>query len=731
MAGTNNKNNPFMRLFKRASVNINSQYDSLGKELQLTPNDDELDIEFKKLIDATNGGSSSTTFSSEILGRKVEDGSTIFDMLTSDNKEVAEMVDDDTDLIKFKNIKILSHKLIELKNIIRIQSGAIVNSDIVKGTLNRTHGFDVANEDERENYIKEVERIERELKLHKHIKKSVVPNALTYGEFAAAVYPDNEIFDRAMQIQKDLKDGIIKESTIENCFNQKTLLEFVNDTEPNNLLEFVNESTCFSDNVKESEKKKIIKDNNAFLENVFSNIEVSNDADGLFFEDEGVDAIIELTNTNYFDDILNNRIDMISEGAKGKSKTNNIMKGCHIKYINRLDLKTIDILGTTLGYYYVFDPITKNGISKTNNTNIRSGSNLIYNNTFDSKTSLKDKIVTELIKSFDKKFLLQNMKFRSQIMDILDYYDITRNKLKFQFIPADRITIFKINDDEQNKGTSILDGSLYYGNLYLSLLEFTLLTYFNNGNDVKYHYVRQTGLDSRTAFNRIEEAKREIQNRSIKAHELTDATSVLSKAGAGTERFIQVGKSDIRPMETDIIQGQNVDFNSNALEWLRKSTIGTSNTAAGVLNLIDEPEFARTIMAANTNAVETTIDLQGDLNPSITKFYKMIMTICTDIPESVIDTYTWSFIQPKHINENTVSDEMLSTAIRLIDTYVALYYGNKLDDEGYAESVKKFKIALMKYLIPHLDHDKIKEIFDDAFLYVPSEQIKIDVEEVE
>ena len=31
------------------------------------------------------------------------------------------------------------------------------------------------------------------------------------------------------------------------------------DTEPNNLLEFVNESTCFSDNVKESEKKKIIK----------------------------------------------------------------------------------------------------------------------------------------------------------------------------------------------------------------------------------------------------------------------------------------------------------------------------------------------------------------------------------------------------------------------------------------------------------------------------------------
>ena len=107
------------------------------------------------------------------------------------------------------------------------------------------------------------------------------------------------------------------------------------------------------------------------------------------------------------------------------------------------------------------------------------------------------------------------------------------------------------------------------------------------------------------------------------------------------------------------------------------------------------------------------------------------MTICTDIPESVIDTYTWSFIQPKHINENTVSDEMLSTAIRLVDTYVALYYGNKLDDEGYAESIKKSKLALMKYLLPHLDHDKIKEIFDDAFLYVPSEQIKTDVEEVE
>ena len=135
MAGTNNKNNPFMRLFKKASVNINSQYDSLGKELQLTPNDDELDIEFKKLIDATNGGSSSTTFSSEILGRKVEDGSTIFDMLTSDNKEVAEMVDDDTDLIKFKNIKILSHKLIELKNDSQVSSSP-ESSFILREILN-------------------------------------------------------------------------------------------------------------------------------------------------------------------------------------------------------------------------------------------------------------------------------------------------------------------------------------------------------------------------------------------------------------------------------------------------------------------------------------------------------------------------------------------------------------------------------------------------------------------
>ncbi|MGV7535377.1 hypothetical protein PJM52_29525, partial [Mycobacterium kansasii] len=47
------------------------------------------------------------------------------------------------------------------------------------------------------------------------------------------------------------------------------------------------------------------------------------------------------------------------------------------------------------------------------------------------------KITDKIVKSFDKKYLENNVKFKELILNSLIYNDVYNKQLKFQFIPVD------------------------------------------------------------------------------------------------------------------------------------------------------------------------------------------------------------------------------------------------------------------------------------------------------
>ena len=68
------------------------------------------------------------------------------------------------------------------------------------------------------------------------------------------------------------------------------------------------------------------------------------------------------------------------------------------------------------------------------------------------------------------------MKFKKMIVEALNYYKLNNRKIKFQFIPKEYIVEFKINEDENDRGRSIVENSLFYAKLYLMILLFKIMT---------------------------------------------------------------------------------------------------------------------------------------------------------------------------------------------------------------------------------------------------------------
>ena len=143
-----------------------------------------------------------------------------------------------------------------------------------------------------------------------------------------------------------------------------------------------------------------------------------------------------------------------------------------------------------IGYYYVVaEDIQPIGcvISST-----------LYYSKFDEhgkQQTIVDSIAQRIVDSFDKDFLKENIKFKQTIVEAINYYNLNEKRLKFQFIPVEFIQEFKIDEDENGNGQSMLKNSLFYAKLYLMLLLFKIMSIILYSNDQKVYYIRTSGID--------------------------------------------------------------------------------------------------------------------------------------------------------------------------------------------------------------------------------------------
>lgn len=648
-------------------------------------------------------------------------------------------------LLKQSDLHEVTSQLIELREAVLITRDAIISSDIVEGKMTRSLKFDNTGLNNLDELISTTESMERKFKLQDKIKNFIVPKTLEYGEYYAYVIPYSKIFSDFMARKEKIKRGI-------NAYTETTLYDFIeheNKKETNAFYENMN--AIFESVYEEKPEPGIIskldvdknnkekkKEFDESVNQILKNITICNDPVPLTILEQGVNStgyfmenFIEKDGINFNEKEM--RVDNIGSDSyfyqvvKSKNGDGTYTTGtdseekearrkdefkqfhdCYLQMIDPTKLLPIPIMTKRLGYYYIQVEETSTTAGVINNS-------LYYNRFDDSRreSTIVDAIATKIVQSFDKKFLEENSKFKDIIVEALNYYNLNNQRIRFQFIPQEYIVAFKVSEDENGNGTSIVEPSLFYAKLYLMLLLFNMMSIILYSNDQRINYVKNSGID-KNVRKKIEEIARNKQMRQINVMDMFSYTSLINKLGVGAETYIPVGKSGERGLETEVIQGQDIQLHNDLMDNLKKSYILGTGVPDAIMNYANEADFAKSLEMANTRFMGRVVSYQYDFNDGITDLYQRLMRWSTNLSEDSIDSFEFSFAPPKNGNAQIKAD-MLQNFDTYANWVIGLLVGQQnVDNPDYQTQVKEMKILLAKDALPMINFDKILNMFKEA-----------------
>lgn len=663
-----------------------------------------------------------------------EDNNDIFTTFNERYKNEALLLED---------LDTITSQLIELDEAINTTRDAIVTADDLGSVLSRSLTIDtLAPESDIEEYINVIKDMEEELNLHQKIKNHIVPKTLKYGKYYVYIIPQSDLFKN---VQKDkLKKRKI---TLESAENEKMdealdivleemKLVSVNDEKPKSF-GFSN-----SKHQEPTEKQHLKEYITEFCESIdvnnddvplplLENVDIALAREDLMKFSSDFKAAVERENEKIKEEEANRNVYTSLDGVLGikqkeekkegdKLEDFSFIKDCYIKLLDPKRVIPVRMMEYTIGYYYIYDAVdptlkgSKVGSRFTTNFNIQN-----LSEGTGSKNVLNI-IAEKIVKSFDKKYLQSNEKFKDMILNALMYYKQYNKSMHFQFIPADNICEFKINEDENGEGTSMLAKSLFYAKLYLSLLMYSMLMYMSKSSDTRIYYIKNSGIDTNYT-NKVMELARDIKSKQLKFTDLLSYNSMISKIGAGKEIFMPVGKSGERGIEFDILAGQDVRLQDDLMEMLKQGYINGTGVPSVIMNYINEADYAKTLVMANAKYLSRVLNYQIDFNEGITRMYKMILRCTTSLPASVISSVQFKFLVPKTL-ANTNFADLVQYGDNIIDFITRYMFGEnseQTEDDNRSKDILRRKMA--KEVLPFLPWEMIEESFKESKLEARAE----------
>lgn len=683
-------------------------------------------------------------------------------------------------MIEQADLHEIASQLIELSEAVNITRDAVIQADVVEGRMSRTLAFEDCDDKDMEDYIPLVEQMEKDFKLREKLKNFVIPRTLEYGEYYAYTIPYSKIFNDFVT-QQSGKNKMFHETTLLEYVNSRdnndefVVIESVPTIKKNKSKkplkyseliynEYCNEITKRNNNKDRTSYSKSMErmgmesvdvnqeqypDKEAFIndiENILGNISICNDSVPLPIVEEGIESM-DFLSKNYVNESgskilteserktkksnsskpknkFNQILDSSAEGVtfssdKKKTKSENFddISDCYIKLIDPTHIIPIKIMSQIIGYYYI----------ETEDITPLSGavtSNLYYTKFNDNsrEQSVIDSLAKVIVSSFNKQFLKENEKFKKTIVEAIQHYNLNEKRLKFQYIPVEYVQEFKIDEDEDGYGQSMIKKSLFYAKLYLMLLLFKIMSIILNSNDMKVNYIKTSGIDKNLA-NKVQEIARIKQSRQINIYDLFNYTTLINKVGSGSEMYVPVGSGGDRPIETEILSGQDVQLNNDLMENLKNSYILGTGVPAAIINYMNEADFAKVVEQNNTKFNGRVVNYQLDFNSSITEWYKKIMRSATQVPETLIENFTFTLQPPKQTSNNTKS-EAINSFTSFADFVVTLLYGDNTDNESVKDEICEFKKLLADEQLPMLNIQSMTDLQKKAKLISKDNSLK-------
>lgn len=584
---------------------------------------------------------------------------------------------------KYEDLRMIVENLCELSTAVTTLRDNVVASDGIMSNLGKTIVIEGLSEDKEKKLREMIDDIEEKYDLATKLHDTIILNTLTYGDFFVFHQPYARIFSKFATQRKDrpyyMMEGTsivpVKETYVPS--KGKKVLALAEDI--SNDINMVFESyrgaisTDFSGKEKPKLTKEMVRD---YLTEIYSKTEVINDGHCPLFEDaniaslsdpkllkmiankkreKGPKAFSDIRDVTPPDSVVNT--DDITQDARILPEYKDI-SGVYMKLMSPLRTVPVYVLDECIGYYILYETFgeIRNNMLQNNQLN---RTNLVFQQVRnkDAATSIVDVIASRIIRKIDNKFIKNNIQFRDLMVNALMYDDLYRKDFKVQFVSAEYMTHFRVNEDiDTHLGTSMLKRSLFYGKLYMTMLMFKVVSTVTRSNDTRVFYIKNSGIE-KNIQNQVQRAAREYKDNQISYNDVASVNTLVSKAGKAKDLFVGTGRSGERPVEFDILAGQDIQMNTDFIEFLRKNMINGTDVPAVILEYNDAADFAKSIEMGNIKYATKICGTQKELNHPATKMYRSILRFeHPELDETEIQSVSFKFNRPKALSVQNDAD---------------------------------------------------------------------------
>lgn len=665
--------------------------------------------------------------------------------------------------IEYTDLKFVSKFIPSLGQAVKITLDYICSADNMSDAISRVIKLpDNIDPNTREMILTEIKRIEKSEKILKNLKNTVYKNTLVTGGHYVYAVGYKKLFEEYSAKKEKGKFNKTNNSPLDNSASKKkgkvdyglesSMCQFGEEAIAMETLvvpdEIIKDELAKTFTDKDDNVAKMAMELNSSLSSfhfVDCNIpyDCIEDVEIFAMEAANKNQKSDITVKNYGEgtyhsDIYKNKsksdkIKSIYRGVDGTmdvSDTSSNSKaeefdigGTYIKYISKKNLIPIKTLNTVVGYYHIL-PVPKYASNRKGGNN-GSANGLLSSSLFSSTNisqkkkdeaiqNIADSISSSIVKQFSSKFVSTNAKYKNLIADCIIANGLVNNEYMIQFIPPEDIIEFKINENEDGDGESMLSDSLFPAKLLLSIIICKMLNYVNNSGNKTIAHIYKGPIGTVTK-NQLDRVVRNLQETNATFNDLISPNLMFAKFARDNRIALPRAKNGNKLVEFETQEGQQVDMGTDYETKLEKMAILGTGVPSSFMDRIDDTQFSRQIISDNINFATKISSYQADLEEPTTALYRKLAenSSLPDVAKQIaVEKLEVKLPRPSVLANSNNSDQ-LQTLSSLAQLASGVVVGENNQDPNAPTLKDKLTKAIVVTNSPFFDWEKVESLYKD------------------
>lgn len=582
-----------------------------------------------------------------------------------------------------------------------IRDNILSPDDFSKYILNITY------DDNNTNMASLIKNIKKNYKIDKNAKK-LVEKTLIYGEQYVAPIPYKDAFNKILDNKEER--GMFRRVS-ESSINNNSNIERYTETQTKRF-----KSTCkdilICEGAEWIDATSVKNVANYYLSEGQGHTNISDKVSKINLSKLGVS-----TNKGTSQDGI--------MGASDKKDRNLDINGTYVKYLDVKKIIPIYVNDTCLGYYYIeIDDSVLSNVEVMSLTNVSRISLTNPNLHDDAKDRMYKDLAEVIYNNLDKNFIENNRNIKEFIFEMVQYYDALEKRIKIIYLRPEEVVCFKINEDENNRGRGIFYDILFIAKIYLSILITNTMMRLTRKPDKRVYYIKQ-GVNPEVGRS-IQNALIQLKKDQGSIYDINHISRIMSYTGRFSDLFIPVSDGGEKPIDFDIMAGQDVDMKDEFIESIERVMVnGTGVPNALYNNYGSEVDYARTLSMANGRFIRLIVSYQLDFEEPLTKFMQILCKNDIDYSNNTdgsynIDSINVSLPSPTTLNL-TNSIDLYASVNQMVENIIHTMFGDDQNDPALIRTVRK---KLVRNYMPNIDWEYIEKLIEQAAIESATENYR-------